>query len=290
MSLQQQGLQSGSSTDAGPSSVPVSLLSTPSSTTSPTKGSSKPKVNWKNGPPSCKECVRLKLKVSKHTDNTASAAILTAVLAIMAMHELRTTGLRKDLSNGDTCRPVSTITGTVLVERAGLQLFLFLLSWSLKISRADPTAHRKTQRNWLHCRKRMRSSERGWRSWMDTLGRRGKARTWKVEVSVRYVIISLLSVRCCVKNVITRASTAVSISTNATSEADRMRITSRSRRSHRRRPQTSGISILISATTITSIRPTAQASGSWKCLAKAQNTSAAGLDHFLCVKTARYVF
>jgi hypothetical protein len=27
----------------------------------------KPKLNWKNGPPSCKECVRLKLKVSLTT-------------------------------------------------------------------------------------------------------------------------------------------------------------------------------------------------------------------------------
>ncbi|KAL1407402.1 hypothetical protein Q8F55_006834 [Vanrija albida] len=37
--------------------------SDPSSTAS--QGPSKPKVNWKNGPPSCKECVRLKLKCSR---------------------------------------------------------------------------------------------------------------------------------------------------------------------------------------------------------------------------------
>lgn len=54
----------------------------PSSTGS--QGPSKPKVNWKNGPPSCKECVRLKLKVRGGVTSTP----LTPVFALVAVHQL----------------------------------------------------------------------------------------------------------------------------------------------------------------------------------------------------------
>lgn len=57
----------------------------------------KRKFNWKNGPPSCKECVRLKLKVS-----LAAIApwkkLTSSVLAILAVLELRSSRMREDLS------------------------------------------------------------------------------------------------------------------------------------------------------------------------------------------------
>lgn len=141
----------------------MSATSTPSQTGPPgadpsSSGQTTPakrKFNWKNGPPSCKECVRLKLKV-RLTATAFGEKLTSEVLAVLAVLQLRSARMRKDLPRRN-------------------------FGWEVRFKVPDALPHflhshtdrPRTRQRSPGCRRRLTSSSLDW-SWLPSTRRRSR--------------------------------------------------------------------------------------------------------------------